>query len=202
MKRRHPAIDDWNPLSVEETVELFAGAPFRWWIAGGRALDLHLGQQWREHEDTDVGVVREEAALVYQHLDGWGLWVAAASLGDLVRWRGKPLDEQRNHNNVWAHREGDPVWSLDLTVGSGTGECWVYRRNPRIRRRWNETVLVTSLGVPYLAPDIQLLFKAKNPRPKDDLDAGVVIPSLTERQRRFLLGNLPTSHHWRPLLER
>lgn len=60
----------------------------------------------------------------------------------------------------------------------------------------SEAILTTSSGVPYLAPELQLLFKAKNPRPKDDVDAQVVIPELDKAQGDRLRRMLPSSHPW------
>ena len=57
-------------------------------------------------------------------------------------------------------------------------------------------MLTTPAGVPYLAPELQLLFKAKNHRLKDDLDAATVIPELTINQRTWLTQHLPTGHAW------
>jgi hypothetical protein len=55
-------------------------------------------------------------------------------------------------------------------------------------------------GVPYLAPEIQLLFKSKGLRPKDYEDARRVIPLLNEEQRAWLRAHLPSGHEWTELL--
>ena len=57
----------------------------------------------------------------------------------------------------------------------------------------------TSEGVPYLAPELQLLFKSKVPRPKDDIDAAEVIPALDVTQRTFLARRLEPDHPWQQL---
>lgn len=49
----------WEPLPLAVTIELFQEAPFRWWISGGYALELHLAASWREHEDVDLGIPRD-----------------------------------------------------------------------------------------------------------------------------------------------
>ena len=193
-----PPSHTWEPIAVSEVFSVLDGAPFRWWISGGNALELHLKQRWRSHDDMDVGIVRDEAGLVYSWLSGWDLW--AASSGELVPWHGEPLVVEREQNNVWARRVGERHWSIDFTVGSGDAAEWINRRNPAIRRGWDTAVLVDADHVPYLAPDIQLLFKSKNVRPKDDEDARQVIPSLTDDERRFLYDNLAPGHHWRQLL--
>lgn len=43
-QRRDP--DHWAPMSVDEAVAVFRGAPFRWWIAGG--LIPTLGRRRRD----------------------------------------------------------------------------------------------------------------------------------------------------------
>ncbi len=186
--------DPWTPMAVDEVVSHLAGAPFRWWLSGGHALDLHLGYSWREHSDTDVGLVFGEVGAVFNWFEGWSLAVAAG--GTLTEWNGRPLAE--GENNIWGRRAGN--WKVDLTVGSGTDEEWIYRRNPEIRRPWRNAVLYTGDGVPYLAPDLQLLFKSKDVRPKDEVDAGQVIPILSRAERGFLQENLPADHVWQRLL--
>jgi len=48
--------------------------------------------------------------------------------------------------------------------------------------------------VPYLAPEVQLLFKNKSDRPKDEIDATTVIPELRPQRRTWLARRLPAEH--------
>jgi hypothetical protein len=93
---------------------------------------------------------------------------------------------------------------LDTAIGDGTAEEWVYRRDPSIRRPWAEAVLTTPHDVPYLAPELQLLFKSevRNLRPKDDLDAEEVVPRLSPARREALAGLLPADHPWQAITAR
>jgi hypothetical protein len=45
-------------------------------------------------------------------------------------------------------------------------------------------------------PELQLLFKRKGPRSKDDIDAAEVIPSLDARQRGLLSRLLESNDAW------
>jgi hypothetical protein len=110
------------------------------------------------------------------------------------------LDPLIGQNNIWMRFNPDSPWVIDLTIGGGNPEQWIYRRDPNIGRNWNDAVLFTSDDVPYLAPDLQLLFKSKDPRPKDDLDARIVVPLLNAEQHRFLRENLDPGHSWLTLL--
>ena len=46
---------------------------------------------------------------------------------------------------------------------------------------------VAGDGVPYLRPELVLLFKAKNLRPKDDADFTSILPSLGAHATGWLL---------------
>jgi hypothetical protein len=191
-------LGPWEPLELESVVEAFAPAAFRWWVSGGRALDLHLGRTWRSHEDTDVGVVRRDLAYVHSLLSAWDLHVAAA--GHLTPWNGEPLDAAVHQNNVWCRPAPGSPWALDLTIGEGSNDCWIYRRDPSVQVPWALAVLRTTDNVPYLSPELQLLYKSKATRPKDDVDAAEVIPELDARQRDLLARLLEPDHAWRRLL--
>jgi hypothetical protein len=185
----------WEPLDLKAVVETFSSALFRWWISGGHALDLHLGRTWRYHEDTDVGVVRGDLSSLHALLFHWDLHVAAA--GRLTPWRGEPLELARHQNNVWCRLAADGPWVLDVTIGEGSDENWIYRRDPSVLVPWDMAVLRTTDGIPYLAPELQLLYKSKGQRSKDEVDAAEVIPSLDARQRELLSRLLEPDHPWR-----
>ncbi len=186
-----------NRLAPDQVVRLFSGYPARWWISGGHALELYLGRSWRGHEDSDVGVVRQDSAALRELLVGWDVHVAAA--GRLTPWSGSTLRAEANQNNLWCRESAGRPWCLDVNVGEGTREFWVYRRDPTVRLPWDEAVLRDDDGIPYLAPELQLLFKSKDVRPKDDLDAHVVIPELAEARRQRLRMLLPEGHPWHAL---
>jgi len=180
---------------VPEVQIIFANAPFRWWISGGLALDLFVGRSWRAHGDTDVGVLRRDVSRLRTVMKSWDIQVAAA--GILSIWRGQVLDPEEHENNLWCRKDPLQPWCLDVTIGEGDEERWIYRRDPQISAKWKSAVLNSSEGVPYLAPEIQLLFKSKDIREKDDTDAREVIPLLDAKRQAWLFCRLPPDHPWR-----
>jgi hypothetical protein len=125
----------------------------------------------------------------------------------VVRRRARPRAapgpvEARHENNLWCRRRPDDPWALDVIVGEGDDDRWRYRRDPRIELPWAEAVLATAEGLPYLAPDLQLLFKSKGLRPKDRTDATELVPHLDPRRRHRLAGWLAGDHPWQALLRR
>jgi hypothetical protein len=190
-------LGPWVPLSLEATVASFRGAPFRWWISGGHALELHLGRSWRDHEDMDVSVARRDVRSLRAVLDGWDIHVAA---GRLTAWAGQDLRARLHENNLWCRHQPAEPWQLDVTISDGDDDAWTYRRDPRVRLPWEEAVLRTADGVPYLAPELQLLFKSKGHREMDDLDAAEAIPALEMERTALLRRLLPPDHAWHRLL--
>jgi hypothetical protein len=69
-------------------------------------------------------------------------------------------------------------------------------------RSWDQAVLRSTEGIPNLAPEYQLLFKSKNVRPKDKLDAEEVISELDPDRQMRLRQGLPENHPWRLPLPR
>jgi aminoglycoside-2''-adenylyltransferase len=189
----------WRPLDLSAVVDLFRPCPRRWWICGGHALELFARRSWREHDDVDVGVLRGDVPGLRALLQGWDIQIAAA--GVVRPWAGAVPSEAAHENNLWCRPAATAPWGIDIAVGSGDDASWAYRRDPSVRVPWENAVLFTADGVPYLAPELQLLFKSKNPRPKDDVDARVVIPLLDKARGRWLRANLPQDHPWRELLD-
>lgn len=177
---------------------MFSSAQFRWWITGGHALDLHCGRTWRRHEDTDLGLLRRDLGAFYATMEDWDLHVAAD--GQLAAWGGEPLDVVRYQNNLWCRRTPGEPWTLDVTISEGAEQHWIYRRHPSLQVPWDQAVLHTTSGIPYLAPELQLLYKSKGLRPKDEVDAAEVIPTLSARQRELLSRSLAPAHPWQHLL--
>ena len=53
---------------------------------------------------------------------------------------------------------------------------------------------IRSNSIPYLAPEIQLLYKAKGLRPKDEADFARTLPALDEKSRQWLAQSLALVH--------
>lgn len=197
-------LGSWSPLDPDEVARLLHGAEVPWWIAGGWAIDLHLGRQTRPHEDVDVLVLRPHLPRLREQLAGWDLH-AADPPGTLRPW---PVDEELppGVHDVWCRPAPAADWCLQLMVddladgaGGGEGE-WVYRRDPRVHRPWRTlSGPASDAQRAVLAPEVQLFHKSADPRTKDEDDFALTVGELDGPRRAWLIEALQltdTRHPW------
>ena len=184
-------LGPWVPLDPVEVRQVMAGYDRPWWIAGGWALDMFLGRKTREHGDVDVELLRSDQLEVQAHLQrGWELYLAD---GVLTPWvAGEPAPP--GTSDVWCRPPGSGSSAFQLMFNPGTSDRWGSKRSPLITLPMDEAVRRTGDGIPYLAPEAQLLMKAKGLRPKDEADFDEVLPALDEGQRAWLRSALERAH--------
>jgi hypothetical protein len=68
------------------------------------------------------------------------------------------------------------------------------------RLLWTDVWDLSTEGVPYLIPEIVLLFKAKHTRPKDRADLDAVLAMLVEPRRAWLHAAVEQVHPEHPWL--
>lgn len=187
----------WEPAPLPEVVAAFAGFPGPWWIAGGYAIELAVGAPYREHGDIDVLLLRRDQLAAHATLPGWQLW-AADPPGTLRPWPAGETLPPYVHD-IWCREHADGPWRVQLMLDESEGTDWVSRRDPAVRRP------IAQLGrtagpVPYLAPEVQLYYKARARRPKDERDFAAVLPLLDPAARSWLATRLAPDHPWRARL--
>jgi Aminoglycoside-2''-adenylyltransferase len=194
-------LENWDPLTPREVAELLKGADAHWWIAGGLAIDAFVGSfDRRSHEDVDVGLLARDQEVVRAALAGWELFCADPP-GTLRPWLdGEHLEEPVH--DVWGRQAPGEPWRLALVLNPSDGETWAYRRDDQITRPVTGITFERD-GIRYLAPEIQLLYKSKGLRPKDERDFDDAEPLLDADQRAWLRRALELTspgHHWLPRL--
>ncbi len=184
-------LGDWASTTPANAASWFSSLTVPWWIAGGWALDLFLGRQFREHGDLDVGVLRRDSLQLLAALSNWEIFEAHdGALSQLDHGVGPGEDV----NCLWCRAPGSTLWSVEVLLDAGDTKFWVFRRQPQIRRPLNEIIRRTSRGLPYLAPEVQLLYKARAPRRQDHDDFANVAPRLDISARKWLREALQTTH--------
>jgi len=83
---------------------------------------------------------------------------------------------------------------LGFLLEQGHEGRWVFRRHPAVTRPLHELGAATADGVPFVRPEIALLFKAKGPRFKDQRDFDRLLPHLDAAARAWLASALQQAH--------
>lgn len=188
----------WAAFTVGQVRDLLRDAPGRWWLSGGEALDLFLGFRSREHGDIDVTVQRSDWPTMLDHL--------TPRLEVFVAWSGRTIpvdawrsggDRDRRVNNLWARCHGGGPWRVQFNLEDVVDGVWLYRPHPAVRRPVDEVVQHRD-GTPTANPAVQLLWKAKAPRPQDEHDLALVLPRLTAGERDWLRCSIRTAHPQSP----
>lgn len=178
--------------------ERLAGAKAPWCVAAGWALDLFRGTRTRAHADLEIAVPADRFADVASYFYDCGFYVAHD---------GKVLpasaDAMRVGHQTWARERTTGKWRFDVFREPHDGDVWICRRDPRIRRSYRSVIRYDPDGIPYLAPEIVLLFKAEGTRDKDQVDLEGALPLLNVDQRQWLddaLALVHPTHPWRDLV--
>jgi Aminoglycoside-2''-adenylyltransferase len=189
-----PPWDAWHPRDIAARLAN-VGTP--WGVAAGWALDLFRGETTRDHEDLEIAVPIgrfDEIRLALPEL-------AFEVVGSGHRW---PLDASAFTTMVqtWGRESATGIYRVDVFREPHDGDMWLCRRDEDIRRPYGAVIALTPDGIPYLVPEIVLLFKAKHDRPKDHEDFEGVLPLLNDERRAWLAAGLERVHPGHVWLER
>ncbi|MGY1845343.1 nucleotidyltransferase domain-containing protein [Modestobacter sp. SYSU DS0875] len=194
MRRHDPERDRWAPLTVAELTGLLAGADGRWWLSGGVALDLFLGEVTREHGDIDVSVARVDWPALAARL-GRHLQLCPVQDGRIDEVGEVPLDG--SIHSLWCRRDARGPWLLQVNLEPVDADTWIYRRDDRVRLPFADATWFVD-GLRCVQPHVQLLFKAARPGGKDEADRCRVLPRLAREQRTWLADAIGTAHPTSP----
>lgn len=183
-------LGPWEPFSVETVAAVMHATDAVWWLSGGQALDRFLGRVTREHGDIDVSIPRHDLARVATRL-GDRLELQIASGGRLYDLDAGPAPELVH--GLWARERVRGPWRVQINLEPVEGDDWVFRRDPRVRRPL-EQVVHDRDSLPRVNPAVQLLWKAKDPLPKDEIDLVNVLPLLPPDERVWLRDTIALAH--------
>ncbi len=164
-----------------------------WCVTAGWALDLFTGGGARAHADLEIAVPRDGFGEIIAALPGFEWDV----VGD---GRVRPFPQEAAvHHQTWLRDPATGRYHLDVFREPHIGDRWVCRRDPSITLPYEELILRTGDGVPYVIPEVALLFKAKACRDKDEADLRRVLPAMDPSRTSRLsewLSRVHPGHSW------
>lgn len=185
---------------LDHVSEVFAPLGVSWWVAGGLAVDAHVGQPTRAHADADVLVLDRDVVAVARALPQ--AYAERPQLAERIQWdRSTPLVPGREALALPVRFPGG-ISRLQILVGLSDDGDWVYHRGSGTLRLPLDTITRrTEDDVPYLAPIVTLLFKSRQLREKDTADFRTLLPILEESERRWLRTVIQRWQRGHPWLE-
>ena len=177
----------WRPSQVAAHL---AGTSAPWCVAAGWALDLFRGMQTRDHGDIEIAIPAAAFPEIRDRFPGYVFDVVSS--GRI--WKDASPDVLAVTHQTWLRDVATGNYLLDVFREPHDGETWICRHDETIRLPYSEIIHHTPGGIPYLAPELVLLFKAKHARPKDQADFDETIPQMTAAQRQTLAGFLARAH--------
>ena len=194
----HPDDAEWDAWTPHETARRLAGVEAPWAVAAGWAIDLFLGRETREHEDLEIAVPADRFGEVAAALSELDFHVVGPATAEPVETAGALFE---THHQTWGLDRAANVWRIDVFREPHDGDHWLARRDESIRLPYVALIEHTADGIPYVRPEVALLFKAKQARPKDETDLAAVLPHLSAERRRLLAGwiaQVHPGHFWLP----
>ncbi|HKW08462.1 MAG TPA: hypothetical protein VJS19_12935 [Candidatus Dormibacteraeota bacterium] len=188
----------WRPWTPEEVARRLRRIEAPWAFAAGWALDLFRGSVSREHDDVEIAVPVEAFSAIQKALEPFEFDIIAAKR----KW---PLSDRiafGQTHQTWLRDPATGEYVLDVFREPHDGDVWICRRDRSIRLPYDRVIRRTTTGLPYVAPEIVLLFKARLLRPKDEDDLRRTLPLLDVNARRWLRRSLATAHPGHPWIAR
>jgi hypothetical protein len=185
--------DAWRPEQVAERL-VGIGAP--WCVAAGWALDLFRGELSRKHGDLEIAVPAKRFREIQQRFPEY----VFDAVGSGRVWPGAGAETLAATYQTWLRDPVSEQFLFDVFREPHEGGTWICRLDERVRLPYDSIIERTADGIPYLVPELVLLFKAKATRPKDQADFEGVLPLLDALRRNRLCGWLALIHPGHPWL--
>jgi hypothetical protein len=155
---------------VLATCSLLSKLTVPYWIIGGWAIDLTAGRVTREHADVDVMLLER---------DKHALW------NDLPQAEVEIEGHGREPRRLTLHAK-NLLLPTEVFLAQADGTSWVHRRGAYSIKRPLAGITRHRDGIPFLAPEVVLLFKSRSTADRDRHDVQTALPLLHAEQRSWL----------------
>jgi hypothetical protein len=185
-----------EPLSAAYIMRNFSSA---WCICGGWAIDLFVNRVSRSHKDIDIAIWRNDQLALRSYLIAQNWTLEQAVAGQLHPWLDGEFLKLPIHT-IWCRNLKAHPNFIEILFNEIKNNYFLFRRALSITYPLERVIVESKQGIPILAPEIVLLYKAKdslNERNQNDFE--VALPYLDEDRCAWLkeaLIALHPEHRW------
>ncbi|MFZ5353142.1 MAG: hypothetical protein ACOZCL_10530 [Bacillota bacterium] len=209
---------------IAEAKLLLNDGNFDYAFCGGYAIELFLDREIRAHGDIDISVYwnDRDKIILYMKSLGWDIYEMCGNgvvhkindinnqlrikrnifckKSDCELVKLSPCSQEDMYYLEFDHSGQTRLNFLEFLFNDRTKIDFLYARNKSLTRSLSRAVL-TRIGIPYLAPELVLLYKSTDiERDGYQLDYDEVICAMDSEQKQWLLNALitmyPTGHPW------
>ena len=209
---------------IKETAELLSAGGFEYQFCAGQAIDLFLGRETRVHGDIDICAYWSERNDIIRYMQSQGFEVYEMLGGGRAHKITDLAVQMYQKRNIFCVKDDCPLMKLYPLDENDC--CWLeffhigqtelnfieflfndrsethfeYARDREIKRAIDKAILSRD-GIPYLAPEICLLYKSTDiEREGYQQDFELTYPELNDEQKLWLQNALkrlyPDGHKW------
>ena len=165
----------------QKITNLMSGFNKTWFFAGGWAIDLFIGRETRQHQDIEIALFRKDQLNLKEHLNEWDFKKVVK--GKFYTWENEFLELPIHEIHALNKSNGD---KLEVLLNETKDYDWKFRRDLRISYPLKSICSYSDTGIPYLNPEIVLLYKVKNTRDKDHQDFMSILEKLDDEKKKWL----------------
>jgi hypothetical protein len=177
----------FEPCSKVKTIMNKFGFP--WFIAGGWAIDLFLNKETRVHDDIEIGIYRRNQMQLYRYFDKYKKYYinnrSRIGIHERLEWNKEYL--RLPIHELYVECTG---LEIEVLLNERDDNKWMYRRNDQITLDEKKVICFSEDRIPYLCPEIVLLYKTKEMRNKDIDDITNAIGKMDESQKKWFIDSI------------
>ena len=185
--------------AIEGIATLLSPLSVTWGFCGGWAIDLFLNRITRPHKDVDVAILRADQSIVFDFLRQKDWTLEKAIDGSLSPLKENDLLVLPIHT-IWCRNAHFQPDFLEVLLNEYEGSHFLFRRNRSIQYPLSKAFVISSSGLPILAPEIALLYKSNNILEAENRhDFQTALPALSTERKQWLaqaLRTLSPEHEW------
>ena len=209
---------------IKEAADLLNAGNFEYQFCAGQAIDLFLGYESRVHGDIDICAYWRDRDEIIRYMQSQGFEVYEMLGGGRAHRITDPAVQMYEKRNIFCFKDGCPLLKLypldendccymeffhvgqtelnfiEFLFNDKSETDFEYARDRSVKLPLERAILHRD-GIPYLAPEMCLLYKSTDTeREGYQQDFDLTYPKLDGGQKQWLMDTLnklyPDGHKW------